>query len=132
MKIFLAVTLTITAFMFASSFCMAQEEDTEYSWGIIVEVSPREVVVSEYDYELEKEIDVAYKIDSDTELIDIESISDLVEGDAVEIDYVVKDKYRTAKAIALDKTLAEVDYGQEGLEEEFEYLPEDLEEDTED
>lgn len=125
MKIFLAVTLTITAFMLASSFCMAQEEDTEYSWGIIVEVSPMEVVVSEYDYELEKEIDVAYKIDSDTELIDIESISDLTEGDAVEIDYVVKDKDRTAKVIALDKTLAEVDYGQEGLEEEFEYLPEE-------
>lgn len=124
MKNFLIVTLGILTFLFSLSLCLAQEGEMDYSWGVVVKVSPEEIIVLEYDYELEKETKVAYKIDRETEFIDIESIDDLIEDDPVEISYIVKNNERIIKTITLEDTSDGEGYGPE----ETEYLPEELEE----
>ena len=104
MKKFLLVILAVAIFCFVSNLCSAQdEEDLDYSWGLVVRVFSSEIIVSEYDYDSDEEIDVVYKIDSDTELKNMESLEDLVEGDSVEIGYVVKGENKIIKTIRLEE-----------------------------
>ena len=110
MKIFLSIILAVAIFCFASNLSLAQdEEDMDYSWGAVVEVSSDQIVVSEYDYDSDEEIDVVYKVSPDTELRNIEALKDLAEGDSVEIVYAFKGKDKIAKAITLEKLLPEED-----------------------
>ena len=130
MKIFLSVILAVTIFCFVSNFSLAQDEkDMDYSWGAVVEMSSDQIVVSEYDYDLDEEKDVVYKVSPDTELRNIEALKDLAEGDSVEISYVVKGKERIAKVITLEESYLEEEYSAtEELDEEIEYVPAELEE----
>jgi len=131
MKIFLSIILAVAVFCFASNLSLAQDEESmDYSWGVVVEVSSDQVIVSEYDYDLDEEKDVVYKVNPDTELRNIEALEDLTEGDSIEINYVVEAKERIAKVIALEESYLDEDYSaaDEQLDEEIEYVPAESEE----
>ena len=111
MKKFLLFMLIVSILLFSSMLSLAQEEGMGYSWGEVVKVSPNEIIVSEYSYDLEKEMDVVYKIESDVRLKNIQSINDLEEGNSVEIDYVVVGADKIAKGIILEELFEEnLDY----------------------
>ena len=111
MKKILFFMLVISVLFFSSMLSLAQEESMNYSWGEVVKVSPEEITVSEYSYDLEKEIDVVYKIEPDVKLKNVTSINNLNEGDSVEIDYVIVGADKVAKAIILEELFEEdLDY----------------------
>ncbi|MBU4313121.1 MAG: hypothetical protein KJ706_10465 [Candidatus Omnitrophica bacterium] len=87
----------------------------DYSWGMAVKVSAKEITLMEYDYETDQDINVVYRIDPDVELYNIESMEDIAEGDTIEIDYVLDDKDKIAKVITLVVAAGE----------ETDYLPEE-------
>lgn len=120
MRRFLSVMLTVSILCFSSGLSLAQEQDMDYVWGTVVKVSPEEITVSEYEYDLDEEIDVVYKIDPDVKLEGIDVLNELSEGDSIEIAYVIKGKNKIAKSITLEGTY----YDSEELEQESEYLPE--------
>ena len=130
MKRFLLVILAVAIFCFVSNLSLAQDEEKmDYSWGAVVKVLPNEIIVSEYDYDSDGEVNVVYKVSPDTELKNIEALKDLAEGDSVEISYVVEEEQRIAKVITLEESYLEEEYfNTEELDEEIEYLPEEPEE----
>ena len=78
---------------------LAQEEDAEYGYGTVVKVneSKREIVVSEYDYDNYTEINIAYSIDPNAKLENVDSIGEIKVGDEIGIDYMEDE---TGKKIA--------------------------------
>ena len=131
MKIFLSIILAAAVFCFASNLSLAQDEEgMDYSWGAVVEVSSDQIIVSEYDYDLDEEKDVVYKVNPDTELNNIESLKDLIKGDNIDINYVVEAKERIAKVITLEESYLDEGYSatDEQLDEEIEYVPAESEE----
>lgn len=130
MKRFLWVILAVAIFCFVSNLSLAQDEEKmDYSWGTVVKVFPNEIIVSEYDYDSDGEVNVVYKVGPDTKLKKIEALKDLTEGDSVEISYVVEEEERIAKVIALEESYLEEEYfNTEELDEEIEHLPEKTEE----
>ena len=130
MKIFLSIILAVAIFCFALNLSLAQdEEEMDYSWGAVAKVSSGQIIVSEYDYDLDEEKDVVYKVNPNTKLRNIESLEDLAAGDSVEINYVVEEKENIAKVITLEESYLEEEYSAtEELGEEIEYLPEETEE----
>lgn len=77
----------------------AQEEDVEYGYGTVVKVneSKKEIVVSEYDYDNDTEINITYSVDSNAKFANVDSIREIKVGDEISIDYMEDE---TGKKIA--------------------------------
>lgn len=117
--IFLAVAL--------SGLSLAQEgEELEYSWGEVSSVSSDKIVVKEYDYETDKEIEVTYEVDPKAEFKGVGSLKDVSVGDAVEIEYSVVDSKKVAKIIDVERLSSEEEEASsETYQQELEHLPEE-------
>ncbi|PIU42466.1 MAG: hypothetical protein COS99_00005 [Candidatus Omnitrophica bacterium CG07_land_8_20_14_0_80_42_15] len=92
---------------FSVGISIAQEEGTEYSYGTVSKMAADQIVVSEYDYDKDAEVEVTYLIDPKVELENVTAVGDIAVGDAVEIEYVAQDGKKTAKAIVVEKALEE-------------------------
>lgn len=63
------------------------EDELKYTFGSVVKVGGDEVTILEYNDEAEQEIEVAYKIDGNTQYRNINALSELAANDSVEIFY---------------------------------------------
>ena len=122
----------VLAFLFlmcyVSGVSLAQEEEVEYSWGRVSSLSSNQIIVKEYDYESDEEVDVTYAIDSKVEIKNVNSLEEITIGDSVGIDFVVRDSEKVAKVIIVEKSSYEEEYTpEEEYEEEPEYFPEEIE-----
>jgi len=82
----------------------------EFAYGQVLSISSSNVVVKEFDYDKEIEIEVSYKINSDTEFENVGSYNEIVVGDDVEIDYIQKEGINIAINIAKAKADVLEDY----------------------
>lgn len=113
------ILVTLLAFCFIAQpfygMVLAEtEEEMEYSWGVVTDISSNRLVVSEYDYDTDEESEVSYTIDPNVELVNVNSLEEIAIGYSVEIEFVIKDNDKIAKIITV-----------EILEEE--YIPEAIE-----
>lgn len=99
----LLVFVTVCASLFAQG-----EVEEGYSFGIVSSVSSNSIVIKEYDYDNDQEIETSYIVESDAELINVDSLESIKVGDRVSIDYVIKDGNRVAKTISLEIAQEEV------------------------
>lgn len=136
MKNYLVVAVSVLGFLIssASGALLAQEEEeVKYSWGTVNSVSSNQIIVAEYVYSSDEEVDVTYTIDPKVELKNINSLKDIAVGDSVDIDYVITKGKRVAKVITVEKASVEEEYTPREEyypeeEEETEYYPEGEEE----
>ena len=78
-------------------------EGAEFSYGTAKSVSANQLVVSEYDYENDKDVDVTYSVNEKTTLEGIKAVTEIAAGDSVDIDYEVKGDQKIALSIAVEK-----------------------------
>ncbi len=83
------------------------EEETDYSFGTVKSVTGDQLVVSEYDYESDKDVDVAYTTDPAVKLENVDAVANIKAGDSVEIDFVTKDNKKIAKTVSVEKPTEE-------------------------
>ena len=88
---------------------VVEEEDyvsTEYAFGTVISVDSKtnEIIISEYDWRNESDIDVAFTIDSATDIEGFTSWNSIPTGAYVDIEYM-KDK--TGKKIAKSISISE-------------------------
>lgn len=82
----------------------AQEAaDTEFSYGTVKSISGNQIVVSEYDYDADKDVEVAYTTTADTKLENVKSVQEIAVGDSVDIDFAVKNGQKVASALTVEK-----------------------------
>lgn len=102
-----AVALALAQPAAAEAAPAAEADNTDYSFGTVVNIGPDTITVSEYDYESDKETEVAYKIAEDAEFTNAQSLKDIVKGDSVDITFVEENGQKTAVAVLVEK-LAEI------------------------
>ena len=109
MKKYLGVVAVLGFLMcFVSGVSLAQEaEDTEDSWGTVSSLSSNQLVVSEYDYDSEVEVDVTYAVGPEVEVKNVDSLKNITVGDSVDIEYVIKYGKKVAKIISVEKSSEE-------------------------
>lgn len=90
----------------------AQEEEEDYSWGIVSSVTSSQIIVKEYDYDQDKDLEVSYAMSPNVKFEGVASLKDIKPNDDIEIDYVVKDGKRLARVITVSRE-------PEGAEEEY-------------
>ena len=98
----LAFTLVCTASMTA---VFAQEDNNEdkFSFGKVVSVSGQEIMVREYDFAKDADVEVAYTVTTETELGNVNAVADLVADDDIVIDYVEKDGKRVVTTLVKEE-----------------------------
>ena len=114
MKRYLVVAAVLAlGLLICSGISLAQEEaeeELDYSWGIVSTISSNQIVITEYDYDSDEEVNVTYTLDPKVDLKNVESLEDIKEGDSVEIDYAIKDGQKVAKIIAVEKPSQEKEH----------------------
>lgn len=83
------------------------EDETEFSFGTVKSITGDQLVVSEYDYESNADVDVTYQVPAETEFENAASLKEIAVGDSVDIDFLVKDGQKKAVAITVEKPLTE-------------------------
>ncbi len=79
--------------------------EPEYAFGTVKQISGQELTLTEFDYDTNKEKEVAYTIDATAELNNVKSASEIVVGDEVDVDYFVRDGKNVAVVVAVAKPL---------------------------
>ena len=112
-----AVVICIVSIIivFSSAQTFAQEEDIAYSWGMVKSISSSQIVVTEYDYDNDEDVEVTYSVDPKVELIGVKSLKDIALGDSLDIEYVIQSGKKIAKVITVEKPFK--------AEEQEEYVP---------
>ena len=85
------------------------DEALEYTYGSVVSASAAEVVISEYNYESDEEIQMTYVVNADTKFSNVNAAQDLLKDDNVDIYYKVIDDRKIATMITKDDTVYEED-----------------------
>ncbi|OVE75533.1 hypothetical protein BVX98_07395 [bacterium F11] len=107
---------TILAFCLSIGLTVAEDmadydyEDYGYSsYGSVkkIDLIKNNITLTEYDEEKEKVIDVAYNIDPIVELANIGSLEELKIGDAISLEYIVRENMKTVTILELNSTDAE-------------------------
>ncbi len=93
-------------------------DETEYAYGVVQSVADGVLVVSEYDLTAGKTVQTTYTLDPLVSLTNVRSLDEIISGDGVDIDYVVRDGNRIAIGVSVEKVSDE-----EGLEELDEGVP---------
>ncbi len=101
-KWLLAVLICVIT-VFSSAQTFAQEEDVEYSWGTVKSISSNEIVVTEYDYDKDEDVEVTYSIDPKVELEGVKTLKDITVGDSLDIKYVIQGGKKIAKVITVEE-----------------------------
>ena len=89
----------------------AETEPTEYAYGTVTSISEGSLVVSQYDYTTGEMKDAAYTVDPAVELNNVSALTEIAQGDGVDIEYVVRDGKNIATAIIVDRMLLDEDAG---------------------
>jgi hypothetical protein len=109
---FLVIGWLVGSIGYSPSFIFAQEkpegeELSMYTFGVVKQVSPTMIIITEYDYATDKEVDIEYTIDNSTQFINASSIADIQAGDEIEIVFLEVDGKKMARSISLDEEMAE-------------------------
>ena len=123
------MVISIQAFLMASllflNFASAQEAQimnaqvsesptqgvptSEFASGTVGSVASDRLVVSEYDYEKDEEIENTYFVNQKTELKGVNSASEIAVDDSVDIVYSTVESKNIAQSIAVEKPSVEDD-----------------------
>ena len=79
--------------------------EPDYTFGVVKSVAADQIVITEFDYDTEKEVEAAYQIDPQVQLGDVASLQEIKAGDEVDIDYVTRDGKKVAVGIFVSKPL---------------------------
>lgn len=82
----------------------AQEEPSDYAYGTVAGISTDKLLVVEYDYGQDIEMEKTYLFDSQVKLKNVSSITEILVGDNVEIDYFIQGGNRMAQVISVEKS----------------------------
>jgi hypothetical protein len=90
------------------SMSRAQENaDDKFSFGKVVSISGQEITVKEYDFAKDADVEMKYTVTAETELGNINAVTDLVANDDVVIDFAEKDGKRVVMTLVKEDKGAE-------------------------
>ncbi|MDD4202540.1 MAG: hypothetical protein PHQ52_03645 [Candidatus Omnitrophica bacterium] len=107
------LSVLVLCLLFTSNYSFGQDEtvvedpSSEYTWGSVVSVSANEIVVSKFDYDTQEIIQITYPVDAEVEIENAAAISDIKEGDMVDIMAVLKGDQMVVTSISVDNEDAE-------------------------
>ena len=86
-----------------SAFSWAQDDiENEYAYGTITNITDKEILLKEYNYEKEEFVEITYQILPETKVRNTDSIKSIVNGNQIEILYQDVDGKKNALVVVLE------------------------------
>jgi hypothetical protein len=108
-----AFFITLCCLFLIPSVCSSQEERAEnnpdYSYGEIIKATAEDFDVLEYDYEKDEERVVNYSLGADAILTNFRTLTQLAQGDTVEVYFTESSGNRVAQTVIKDSAANPVD-----------------------
>ena len=79
---------------------MDDAQDGKYSFGTVESVAPNQIVLKEYDYDKDEEVNVTYEVGADAKFENAGALKDIVKDDEVEIYWKDADGKKVATIIS--------------------------------
>ncbi len=89
---------------------------TEFSYGAVVSKTDSTMVVNEYDYEKDEDVQVSYDITDKTEFQNVNSLAEIAAGDTVDVIYQIENGIRKCLHVSVEKPENESDLEPDDLE----------------
>jgi len=80
----------------------ALADDVFFAYGIVAKVEAGKLTMSEYDYENDEELNVAYEMDPAVVFKNVDSLRNISPGTTVEVNFIVKNNKRVATQVAVE------------------------------
>lgn len=107
------LVLVMAAVVLGTSLVRAQDDDVEYAWGEIVDVSAGRIVVNDYNDETEEYQDTSYVLEGAVEMENLADLSELTPGMTAEIGFVLRQGRKVVVSIYADEQDGMVQEGEE-------------------
>src|SRR3989338_3107247 len=91
-------------------------EDVNYSYGTVVSITGDQLVVLEYDYDKDAEVEVIYQVPVTAEFNNVQALADLKKDDNIEIYYKEAEGKKVAEIIAFEILTPEGEVEEEGAD----------------
>ena len=98
----LAFTLAFAVNM-PVSFAQEDNNEDKFSFGKVVSINADQIMVREYDFAKDADVEVAYTVTADTEFGNVNAVAELVADDDIVIDYVEKDGKRVVTTLVREE-----------------------------
>ncbi len=86
-----------------SSVAAQENNDDKFSFGKVVSVNAQQVTVKEYDFAKDADVEMVYTVTAETELGNVNAVTDLAANDDIVIDYVEKDGKRVVTTLVKEE-----------------------------
>jgi hypothetical protein len=80
----------------------ALADDVFFAYGTVAKVEAGKLTMSEYDYENDEELNVAYEMDPAVVFKNVDSLKNICPGTTVEVNFIVKNNKRVATQVAVE------------------------------
>ncbi len=104
-KWFLFMGILFCSLMLGVISLQAQDADLEYSFGVVVKVADDQIVLREYDYETDQEIEVTYAVNAETKVGETGTIKDVKADENVEVYYKEAEGKKIATQIEKEEAI---------------------------
>lgn len=85
------------------SFLQAQDDlENEYAYGTITNITDKEILLKEYNYEKEEFVEITYQLMPETKVRNTDSIKSILNGNQIEILYQDVDGKKNALVVVLE------------------------------
>ena len=102
MKRFPFIFIFCLSFIF-SPFLWAQDDiENEYAYGTITNITDKEILLKEYNYEKEEFVEITYQLLPETKVRNTGSIKSIINGNQIEILYQEVDDKKNALVVVLE------------------------------
>ncbi len=86
-----------------SPFLQAQDDlENEYAYGTITNITDKEILLKEYNYEKEEFVEITYQLMPETKVRNTDSIKSILNGNQIEILYQDVDGKKNALVVVLE------------------------------
>jgi hypothetical protein len=105
----LAVNVSVSIAQENNAAVAVEENNNEdkFSFGKVISVNAQEVMVKEYDFAKDADVEVTYTITAETEFGNVNMVTDLAVNDDVVLDYIEKDGKRIVTTLVKEDKGAE-------------------------
>ncbi len=86
-----------------SAVAAQENNEDKFSFGKVVSVNAQQVTVKEYDFAKDADVEMVYTVTAETELGNVNAVTDLAANDDIVIDYVEKDGQRVVTTLVKEE-----------------------------
>lgn len=101
-RILSVLALVVGAVWMSAGWAVAEDANIEYTGGLVISTTDKSVVISDYDYDKDEEVEMEYVLGPDSKIVNAAGLGEVAKGSWVEISYKAEGDKRVVTELLLE------------------------------